>query len=58
MSQGGVTVACMGVSFGLFAGFTALKQCACSKTETNEQIKSEAEIKENSPNNNHTFGNK
>jgi len=48
MSQGGVTEVCVGVSFGLISGFTALKphECSLFKNRKSEQLKSEA-IKEN-----------
>jgi len=39
MSQGGVTEVCVGVSFGLISGFTALKPHECLKTEKVSNLK-------------------
>lgn len=46
MSQGGVTEVCVGVSFGLIAGFTSLKPHACLKTEKVSKLKMKQSSKE------------
>lgn len=46
MSQGGVTEVCVGVSFGLSSGFTALKPHACLKTEKVSNLKVKQSSKE------------
>ncbi len=55
MSQDGVTEVCVGVSFGLIAGFTSLKWHVCLKTEKVSKLKVKQTSKEKLQEANATF---
>ncbi len=55
MNQDGVTEVCVGVSFGLIAGFTALKWHVCLKTEKASKLKVKQTSKEKLQEANATF---